>query len=206
MFPDLFIVSISSMDLIFASNNNGKIIEVQSLISNDIRIISLKEAGITEAIEEPFHTFRENAWAKADYVSRKTGHACIAEDSGLVVPALDGAPGVYSARYAGEPTDDAANNRKLLAAIKDMDSPEAYYQSVICLILGANTYYFEGKCPGRLIHDPRGDGGFGYDPLFIPEGYNETFAMLSLSEKNKISHRGAAMRQFSAFMNQLAQE
>jgi XTP/dITP diphosphohydrolase len=190
------------MELIFASNNKGKIIEVQSLIQKNIKIVSLKEKGITEDIEEPFDTFRQNAWAKAGYVHRKTGLSCFAEDSGLVVPALNGAPGVYSARYAGQPTNDEANNRKLLDAIKDMDAPEAYYQSVICLILEGQAHYFEGKCPGRLTNIPKGEGGFGYDPLFIPQGYIQTFAELPLEEKNKISHRGMAMQEFSKFINQ----
>lgn len=189
-------------NLIFASNNNGKIIEVQSLISGDIKIISLRQAGISDAIEEPYDTFRENAWAKADYVYRKIGAFCFADDSGLVVPALGGAPGVYSARYAGEPANDEANNRKLLDAIKDMPSPEAYYMAVICLIRADGIHYFEGKCEGHLIHMPRGDGGFGYDPLFVPDGFDRTFAELSLDIKNKISHRGAAMRDFIHFMNQ----
>ncbi len=190
------------MELIFASNNKGKIIEVQSLIDNNIKIISLKDKGITENIEEPFHTFRENARAKADYVHRKTGLPCMAEDSGLVVPALDGAPGVYSARYAGEPSNDEANNLKLLEAITGMEVPEAYYQSVICLILDNKVHYFEGRCSGTLTHVPRGTSGFGYDPLFIPKGYDVTFAELPLDKKNQISHRGMAMRAFSDFINQ----
>ena len=190
------------MELIFASNNKGKIIEVQSLIDNNIKIISLKDKGITENIEEPFHTFRENARAKADYVHRKTGLPCMAEDSGLVVPALDGAPGVYSARYAGEPSNDEANNLKLLEAITGMEVPEAYYQSVICLILDNKVHYFEGRCSGSLTHAPRGTSGFGYDPLFIPKGYDVTFAELPLDKKNQISHRGMAMRAFTDFINQ----
>ena len=194
------------MELIFASNNKGKIIEVQSLINNSIKIISLADAGITESIEEPFFTFRENAWAKADYVYRKTGLPCMAEDSGLVVPALGGAPGVLSARYAGEPSNDTLNNDKLLNAIDEMDSPKAYYQSVICFIFKGEAHYFEGKCKGRLTRHPRGEGGFGYDPLFIPDGYEHTFAELSLEEKNKISHRGTAMRQFIAYINQMEQD
>lgn len=189
------------MKLIFASNNKGKIKEVQSLISGKFSIVSLQEAGITEAIEEPFHTFRENAWAKADYVSRKSGLPCMAEDSGLVVPALDGAPGVYSARYAGEPSDDTANNRKLMEAIRDMERPAAYYQSVICLLLQGQAHYFEGRCLGSLASEPRGKGGFGYDPLFIPEGYEQTFGELSSEIKNKISHRSAATAALITFLS-----
>jgi len=190
------------MKLIFASNNKGKIAEVQTLVNSNLKILSLLEAGITEPIEEPFDTFRENAWAKADYVHRQTGLPCFADDSGLVVPALNGAPGVYSARYAGEPADDTANNRKLLAAIEAMDAPEAYYQAVICYIGDGSIHYFEGRCYGHLVHIPRGTGGFGYDPLFVPNGYTDTFGELAQDIKNKISHRGEAMRSFIAFLNQ----
>lgn len=190
------------MELIFASNNKGKIIEVQSLVNDSIHIIPLRETGITEDIPEPYHTFRENARAKADYIVRKTGKNCFAEDSGLVVPALNGAPGVYSARYAGEPSNDEANNEKLIGAIRDISDKQAYYQSVVCLIMDGTIHYFEGTCPGHLADTPRGSGGFGYDPLFIPEGYTETFGELPLSEKNKISHRAKAMQLFSAFLNQ----
>lgn len=191
------------MELIFASNNQGKITEVQQLIPSSISILSLKQAGIFADIPEPFHTFQENAWAKADYIYKSTGRFCFAEDSGLVVPALDGAPGVYSARYAGEPSNDIANNAKLMAAIAGMNGPSAYYQSVICIILGASVHYFEGKCEGTLIAQPRGTGGFGYDPLFIPDGYHHTFAELPFEIKNKISHRGAAMQQLSLFLNNM---
>jgi XTP/dITP diphosphohydrolase len=191
------------MELIFASNNNGKIIEVQSLIPHTIKILSLKEAGIQVDIPEPYDTFKQNALAKADYIFKTTGKNCFAEDSGLVVPALGGAPGVYSARYAGEPSNDQANNEKLLQAIKEIDSKEAYYQAVICFILDEDIYYFEGKCEGTLTATPKGTGGFGYDPLFIPNGYDQTFAELPLIEKNKISHRAAAMQQFSSFLNNL---
>jgi XTP/dITP diphosphohydrolase len=194
------------MELIFASNNNGKILEIQSLIPRSIKITPLKEAGIHVDIPEPYDTFKQNAWAKADYIFQSTGKNCFAEDSGLVVPALGGAPGVYSARYAGEPSNDKANNEKLLQAIKDIDHKEAYYQAMICLILGKDIYYFEGKCEGTLTSTPRGTGGFGYDPLFIPNGYDQTFAELPLTEKNKISHRAAAMQQFSSFLNNLDPE
>jgi len=189
-------------ELIFASNNKGKIVEIQHLVNNNIKIISLQEAGIAEEIEEPFDTFAQNARAKADYVYRKTGIDCFADDSGLVVPALGGAPGVYSARYAGSPTNDAANNHKLLEAMRHVEDRQAYYQSVICLISGDGTRYFEGRCQGTLTETPRGDGGFGYDPLFVPDGYTQTFAELPLAEKSKISHRAAAMRQLCSYLNQ----
>jgi XTP/dITP diphosphohydrolase len=189
------------MNLIFASNNKGKIIEVQSLISGDIKVVSMKDAGIIADIPEPFHTFRENAKAKAIYIQQATNSNCFAEDSGLIVPALNGDPGVFSARYAGEPSNDEANNRKLLTEIKKVSDKSAYYQSVICLLLKEDVYYFEGKCEGTITETPKGEGGFGYDPLFIPKGYHETFGELPLNVKNTLSHRGKAMALFTAFLN-----
>lgn len=189
------------MDLIFASNNKGKITEIQSLVPDTISVISLQQAGIDADIPEPYHTFRENAWAKAQYIFTTTGTSCFAEDSGLVVPALDGAPGVYSARYAGEPSNDAANNAKLLDAIQSLGTTPAYYQAIICLILDSAAYYFEGTCMGTITTEPKGTGGFGYDPLFIPDGYHQTFGELAPEIKNKISHRAAAVRSLLAFLN-----
>jgi len=189
------------MNLIFASNNKGKIIEVQSLIPDEIKIISMKDAEIDVDIPEPFHTFYENANAKASYIRNKTGQNCFAEDSGLIVPALNGEPGVFSARYAGEPSNDENNNRKLLEEIRKVSDKRAYYKSVICLLLDDETHYFEGKCEGRITETPRGDGGFGYDPLFIPDGYQETFGELPLEIKNTLSHRGKAMALFTRFLN-----
>lgn len=191
------------MKLIFASNNKGKITEVQSLVKKDIHILTLQEAGVAEELPEPYDTFNQNAWSKANYVYLKTGLDCFAEDSGLVVPALNGAPGVYSARYAGEPSNDDANNKKLLEALAGVEDRYAYYQSVICLILHGEAHYFEGKCEGTVITIPRGDGGFGYDPMFVPQGWNLTFAEIPLAEKNKISHRGAAMKLLTVFLNDL---
>jgi len=190
------------MDLIFASNNKGKIIEVQSLISDDIKVISMRDAGIHVEIPEPFFTFHENANAKASYIQQLTKSNCFAEDSGLIVPALNGEPGVFSARYAGEPSNDQNNNEKLIREIKNIEDRSTYYQSVICLILNGKTYYFEGKCDGTITDIPRGDGGFGYDPLFIPNGYDETFGELPLHVKNTLSHRGKAMKLFTTFLNE----
>ncbi len=190
------------MNLIFASNNKGKLVEVQSLISNNIKVISMKDAGINVDIPEPFHTFQENAYAKASYINKLTNGNCFAEDSGLIVPALNGDPGVFSARYAGEPSNDQNNNEKLIREIKNIADKSAYYQCVICLILNDKTYYFEGKCEGTIADEPKGDGGFGYDPLFIPKGYNQTFGELSLEVKNTLSHRGKAMKPFVEFLNQ----
>lgn len=188
-------------ELIFASNNKGKLRELQQLLANNYQIKTLKELGITEELPEPYFTFQENAWSKAHYVSEKTGGNCFAEDSGLVVPALNGAPGVLSARYAGEPSDDEHNNQKLRNALQNIPDRSAYYQSVICLVLAGEIHYFESKCFGQITLSPKGDGGFGYDPLFIPEGFNLTFAEMEPGLKNKISHRGKAVMQLAAFLN-----
>jgi len=192
------------MELLFASNNRGKLQEIQKLLPAVLSLSSLKQAGITEELPEPFDTFEQNAWSKAHYVFEKTGKSCFAEDSGLVVPALDGAPGVFSARYAGLPSDDQKNNEKLLKNLKEMDHTSAYYQTVICLILNGTIHYFTGKCEGTLTLNPRGTGGFGYDPLFMPEGYDQTFAELDLTTKNEISHRGKAMKKLIRFLHDLS--
>lgn len=191
------------MQLIFASNNKGKLREVQLMLDPRINLRTLAEVQLTEDIPEPFDTFSENAQAKASYVFKKTGISCFAEDSGLVVPALNGAPGVFSARYAGAQANEHDNNVKLLANIRGMEKPEAYYQSVICLCLEGSFYFFEGRCMGYLIHEPRGTRGFGYDPLFVHENDDRSFGEISLEEKNKISHRSKSMSAFSSYINQL---
>jgi XTP/dITP diphosphohydrolase len=194
------------MNLIFASNNKGKIIEVQSMIPDDIKVVSMKDAGIEVEIPEPFDTFRDNAKAKAIYIKNITGQNCFAEDSGLIVPALDGKPGVFSARYAGEPSNDQNNNQKLLRELNKVADKSAYYQSVICLLLDEEIHYFEGKCEGSITETPKGDGGFGYDPLFVPEGYQQTFGELPLEIKNTLSHRGKAMKLFTEFLHKYIAE
>lgn len=190
------------MDIIFATNNFNKVKEIQSFVSNNLNFITLKEAGITEAIEEPYETFRENARAKASYVYQKTGKSCFAEDSGIVVPVLGGAPGVLSARYAGIHGDDKANNTKLLSELQDITDRYAYYKAVICLVLNKDeVYYFEGECRGSIADREAGTGGFGYDPLFIPEGYDRTFGELGMEVKKQVSHRSAAVRKLVGFLN-----
>lgn len=190
------------MDIVFATNNNNKIIEIQSFVDNKLNIIGLREIGITEEIEEPYQTFRENAWAKAIYVYNKTAQPCFAEDSGLVVPALDGAPGVLSARYAGEHGNDTLNNSKLIADLELIKDRKAYYKAVICLIIDAKqVFYFEGVCWGQIAMEPKGDSGFGYDPLFIPDGHDHTFAELGMPVKKQMSHRSEAVNKLLQFLN-----
>lgn len=190
------------MNLIFASNNAHKLQEIQMMLSDTIKLQTLKSVGIYEDIPEPYATFEQNAWAKASFVSEKLNQNCFAEDSGLVVPALNNEPGVFSARYAGEPSNDKNNNQKLLNNIQDIEDKRAYYQSVICLIWNQEIHYFKGKCEGKITLQPKGDNGFGYDPLFIPDGFDKTFAEFPLTEKNKISHRSKALQGFVQFLDE----
>ncbi len=188
------------MKLIFASNNTNKIFEIQSIIPYFFKIKTLKEAGIFEEIPEPYDTFRENAFAKASYIYKQTGQDCFSEDSGLMVNALDGKPGVHSARYAGEPRNDSANNQKLLSNLAHASDRSAHYQSTICLIINGEVYYFEGQCPGSIALTAKGDGGFGYDPIFIPYNYKSTFSEILLEEKLKLSHRTKAFLKLADFL------
>jgi XTP/dITP diphosphohydrolase len=191
------------MKIVLASNNKNKIREIEELLAGKYEIVGLAEVGITEEIEEPFETFKENAFAKADYVYQKTGLLTFSEDSGLVVAALKGAPGVYSARYAGEPKDDEKNTQRLLDEMKDKDDRTAYYQTTICLVGNGAVQYFEGFCEGRIAEEQIGAGGFGYDPVFIPKGYDTTFGVLPSTIKQSISHRAAAVGKLIAYLNSI---
>lgn len=189
------------MQLIFATKNENKVKELHAYLHNKIDILSLKDvfpAGIQ--LSETGNTFQENALEKVKAVYLKTGKACFAEDSGLVVKALDGAPGIYSSRYAGEDGNDAKNNEKLLKELKDVEDRSAYFIAVIALYDGEDVYYFEGKCHGRIGQSLEGEDGFGYDPLFIPDGYENSFAILGMEVKNKISHRVKALAKFRDFL------
>lgn len=190
------------MKIILASNNKHKIAEINDLLEGRFEVISLTEAGITEDIPEPYDTFEENALAKAQYAFDKTGLLTFSEDSGLVVPALNGAPGVFSARYAGEPRSDDRNTAKLLSDLEGIAERDAYYQTTICLVSGAEPVYFKGTCAGSIASGMQGTGGFGYDPVFIPNGYDQTFGQLDPSVKKSISHRAKAMALFIAYMQE----
>ena len=164
-----------------------------------IELLSLKDIGFMEEIAEPFHTFEENALAKASAVHRRCGKNVFADDSGLCVNALDGAPGVDSAHYCGM-RDDEQNLQKVLTELKSAADRSAFYKAVICLIWNDEVYYFEGICEGDIMDEKRGAGGFGYDPIFVPKGYNQTFGELPLSIKNLISHRGKAVKKMVDFL------
>lgn len=178
---------------VFATHNANKSAEIGKMTAGVIDIVNLDNVGIDEDIPETGTTFEANALQKADYVYQKLGMNCFADDSGLMVEALDNEPGVYSARYAGEPVDMARNIEKLLDNIKDKPNRKAKFVTVIALIHNGERHFFKGVVNGRIIDTPRGSNGFGYDPIFVPDGYDRTFAELSSEEKNKISHRSKAM-------------
>lgn len=193
------------MEIIFASSNKNKINEIRSLLPARFILLSLSDAGITTEIPETGTTLKENSFLKANYVINHAGKrsgeiAVFADDSGLEVEALNGAPGVYSARYAGSPKNDELNNRKLLQELRLITNRKARFVTVITLIIDGEVHYFEGEIKGTIVHEPRGKNGFGYDPLFIPRGYRSTFAELSSETKNTISHRAIAVKQLVEFL------
>jgi XTP/dITP diphosphohydrolase len=183
------------MKLVFASNNKNKIQEIQALVPNTIQIVSLEEIGCTEDIPETADTIEGNAILKANYVSEKYGYDCFADDTGLEVEALNGAPGVYSARYAGEQKDANDNMDKLLSELKDKSNRKANFKTVIALNLNGKQNLFTGIINGKIIEEKIGTNGFGYDPIFVADGYEKTFAELTMEEKSTISHRGIAVKQ-----------
>ena len=188
------------MQLVFASNNKNKIKEIQLLVSDTIQILSLEEIGCTEDIPETADTIEGNAILKANYVTEKFGFNCFADDSGLEVDALNGEPGVFSARYAGEPKNDENNIDKLLANLKEIENKKANFKTVICLNFNGEQQLFTGIINGQIIEERVGTNGFGYDPIFVADGYQKTFAELTLEEKSNISHRGIAVKQLITFL------
>lgn len=188
------------MQLVFASNNQNKIKEIQLLLPKTIEILSLESIGCHEDIPETAETIEGNAILKADYVTQKYGYNCFADDTGLEVEALNGEPGVYSARYAGQQRNANDNMDKLLTNLKEKSNRNAQFKTVIALNLDGKQHLFTGIIKGSIINDKLGNQGFGYDPIFQPEGYQHTFAQLSLQEKATISHRGLATKQLLDFL------
>lgn len=188
------------MQLVFASNNKNKIKEIQLLVPASIQILSLEDIGCTEDIAETADTIEGNAILKANYVTEKYGYDCFADDSGLEVQALNGEPGVFSARYAGEPKNDENNIAKLLTNLKDVKNKKANFKTVICLNSKGKQHLFTGIINGQIIEERIGTNGFGYDPIFVADGYEKTFAELSLEEKSNISHRGIAVKKLIDFL------
>jgi len=193
------------MKLIFATHNRNKAEEIRAVLSSSLEIITLDEAGLHDEIPEPFDTLEANASAKSKTIFELTGQSCFSEDTGLEVNALGGEPGVKSARYAGENRSFKANIEKLLANLSGKEDRRARFRTVISLLIAGQETRFEGICEGRIIEEKRGVSGFGYDPVFIPEGSDQTFAEMSLDEKNRYSHRKKAVEKLVAFLNQLPQ-
>jgi XTP/dITP diphosphohydrolase len=188
------------MKLVFASNNQNKIKEIQVLLPDTIQVLSLVEIGCNEEIPETANTIEGNAILKANYVTEKYGYNCFADDTGLEVEALNGEPGVFSARYAGEQKDANDNMEKLLANLKDKTNRKANFKTIICLNLNGNQHLFTGIVNGKIITEKIGTNGFGYDPIFVADGYTKTFAELTLEEKSTISHRGIAVKQLVDYL------
>jgi XTP/dITP diphosphohydrolase len=189
------------MQLVFASNNKNKIKEIQLLLPPSIQILSLEDIGCLEEIPETSNTIEGNAILKANYVTEKYGYNCFADDTGLEVKALNGEPGVYSARYAGEQRDANDNMDKLLANLKDELNRKANFKTVICLNWNGEQYLFTGIINGKIIEEKIGTNGFGYDPIFVADGFDKTFAELTIEEKSVISHRGLAVKQLVDFLS-----
>ncbi len=191
------------MNLIFATNNLHKLEEVSAMLNNNIALSTPAQQGITEDIPEEQETLEGNALQKARYIYERTHLSCFADDTGLEVEALNGAPGVYSARYAGEAKDMNSNMDKLLHELNGIENRNARFRTVIALILDGKEYIFEGEVQGEIMREKSGAKGFGYDPVFRPKGYDVTFAEMDLEEKNKISHRGRAVQQLVSFLNKM---
>ncbi len=186
--------------IVFATNNAHKLGELRGIAGEEWNIMSLAEIGCHDDIPETADTLEGNALIKARWVKERYGYDCFADDTGLMVDALDGAPGVYSARYAGPGHDSAANMKLLLERMADKDNRNAHFSTVIALVMGGEEHIFEGRVDGTIAREPSGCGGFGYDPVFVPENSGRTFSEMTAEEKNAISHRGRATRKLMEFL------
>ena len=186
--------------IVFATNNAHKLGELRGIAGEEWNIMSLAEIGCHDDIPETADTLEGNALIKARWVKARYGYDCFADDTGLMVDALDGAPGVYSARYAGPDHDSAANMKLLLVRMADKDNRNAHFSTVIALVMGGEEHIFEGRVDGTIAREPSGCGGFGYDPVFVPENSGRTFSEMTAEEKNAISHRGRATRKLMEFL------
>ncbi len=190
------------MRLVFATHNNNKAAEVQKMVAEPYEVITLTALNILEEIPETGTTLQSNALIKARYIHQKLGYNCFADDTGLMVDSLNGEPGVYSARYAGLAKSDQANMDLLLKKLENKENRHARFVTCICLFLMYEMYAFEGELKGTIINEKIGTNGFGYDPIFMPEGYDITLAKMDIFTKNQISHRGKAFKKVAAFLNE----
>lgn len=186
--------------LVFATNNLHKLTEIKAILGEQIDILSLNDINCHVDIPETADTLEGNAKMKAEYIYQHYHLDCFADDTGLEVKALNGAPGIYSARYAGEGHDSQANMKKLLENLKGITNREAQFRTAICLIEGGEEHLFEGLVKGKIIEEKRGEAGFGYDPVFVPDGYDQTFAELGEDIKNQISHRARAVKKLCDYL------
>mgnify|MGYP001211315475 CR=1 FL=1 len=189
------------MKLVFATNNLNKLKEVQEMLPNSIQLLSLKDIHCYDEIDETETTLEGNAQLKADYITKKFGFNCFADDTGLEVESLDGKPGVYSARFAGEPSNSENNMQKLILDLEAKTNRKAQFRTAISLNINDNKFLFEGICKGEISTSKQGEKGFGYDPIFKPKGFNQSFAEMTSKEKNKISHRGIAIQKLVEFLS-----
>jgi XTP/dITP diphosphohydrolase len=188
------------MELIFATNNKNKLAEIQAIMPPYIKLLSLEEVGLLEEIPETADTIAENAVLKTDYVRERFDLPVFADDTGLIVKSLNGEPGVKSARYSGLNRNTDDNMNLLLNNLKEKEDRSAHFLTVISLFMNDKQYMFEGRCDGKILEHRCGDQGFGYDPIFQPDGFEKTFAQMELSEKSNISHRGQAFQKMTAFL------
>ena len=188
------------MTLVFATNNPNKLAEIRQLVPSNIEILSLKDINCYEELPETSDTLEDNAAQKAYYVYDHYGYNCFADDTGLEIDALDGRPGVYSARYAGKDCIAQNNILKVLAEMHGEDNRDACFRTIISLVIDGKEYQFEGQVEGQIIPEKWGDKGFGYDPIFLPDGYEQSFAQMSIRQKNEISHRGLAVNSLIDFL------
>lgn len=189
------------MKLIFATNNANKIAEIKSALVNGLEIVTLADAGINIDIPEPYNTLEENAREKATVINNITNENCFSEDTGLEVEALNDEPGVRSARYAGKEADNKKNIALLLKNLSNITNRHAQFKTVICLLINEKEYFFTGICKGKIIDEQRGEMGFGYDAVFVPDGDDKTFAEMTMEQKNKYSHRKKALLKLTDFLN-----
>ena len=189
------------MKLVFATNNLNKLKEVQEMLPDSIELLSLKDINCFDEIDETETTLEGNAKLKADYITEKFGFNCFADDTGLEVESLDGKPGVYSARFAGEPANSENNMQKLLVNLEHKQNRKAQFRTAVALNINDEKFLFEGICKGEILKRKHGEKGFGYDPIFNPEGFDQSFAEMTSEEKNTISHRGIAIQKLVAFLN-----
>ncbi|MFV0592321.1 MAG: non-canonical purine NTP diphosphatase [Draconibacterium sp.] len=190
------------MELVFATNNRHKVKEIQTILGEEFKLLSLKDIGCNEDIPEEQETLEGNASQKAFYVYNKYGYNCFADDTGLEIEALNGEPGVYSARYAGEEKNPEANMQKVLTKLAKINNRNARFRTVISLVINGKEVLFEGIVNGEILTEKRGGAGFGYDPVFKPDEKNQSFAEMELSEKNKISHRGRAVQKLVEYLKE----